>query len=127
MYKKRQKMNMLVVTMYNQKQGFNVFVHQVSRHEFKIKQQLGMNSYNVEFVYGLYDLARNLFFLYINGFEMMQNNLGYEFAHAVHSGDFSELEENKRQIQNNDEDKPLCRTESIDDHTDENMNDKKVE
>jgi len=120
-------MNMLVVTMYNQKQGFNVFVHQVSRHEFKIKQQLGMNSYNVEFVYGLYDLARNLFFLYINGFEMMQNNLGYEFAHAVHSGDFSELEENKRQIQNNDEDKPLCRTESIDDHTDENMNDKKVE
>ena len=124
-------MNMLVVTMYNQKQGFNVFVHQVSRHEFKIKQQLGVNSYNVEFVYGLYDLARNLFFLYINGFEMMQNNLGYEFAHCVHSGNFSELEqleqENKRQIQNNDEDKPLCRTESIDDHTDENMNDKKVE
>jgi len=128
MYKKKTKMNMLVVTMYNQKQGFNVFVHQVSRHEFKIKQQLGVNSYNVEFVYGLYDLARNLFFLYINGFEMMQNNLGYEFAHCVHSGNFSELEEeNKRQIQNNDEDKPLCRTESIDDHTDENMNDKKVE
>ena len=125
MYKKKTKMNMLVVTMYNQKQGFNVFVHQVSRHEFKIKQQLGMNSYNVEFVYGLYDLARNLFFLYINGFEMMQNNLGYEFAHAVHSGDFSELEENKRQIQNNDEDKPLCRTDE--DVTDENMNDKKVE
>jgi len=117
-------MNMLVVTMYNQKQGFNVFVHQVSRHEFKIKQQLGVNSYNVEFVYGLYELARNLFVLYINGFEMMQNNLGYEFAHAVHSGNFSELEEeNKRQIQPSDEDDPLCRTQSIE-HTDENINDK---
>lgn len=124
MYKKRQKMNMLVVSMYNRKQGFNVFVHQVSRHEFKIKQQLGVNSFTTEFCYGLHELAKILFVLYINGFEMIQNNLGYDFAHAVHSGDFSELEqENKRQIQPSDEDDPLCRTQSIE-HTDEDLKDK---
>jgi len=129
-------MNMLVVTMYNIKQGFNVFVHQISRNEFKIKQQLGVNSFTTEFCYGLHELAKILFVLYINGFEMMQNNLGYEFAHCVHSGNFSELEEeNKRQIQlsdrltpvrltqNIDEDDPLCRTQSIE-HTDEDFKDK---
>lgn len=127
-------MNMLVVTMYNIKQGFNVFVHQISRNEFKIKQQLGVNSFTTEFCYGLHELAKILFVLYINGFEMMQNNLGYDFAHAVHSGNFSELEEeNKRQnhlsdrmTQDIDEDDPLCRTQSIEEYTDENMKNKNV-
>ena len=127
-------MNMLVVTMYNSKQGFNTFVHQISRNEFKIKQQLGMNSFSTEFVYGLHELARTLFVLYINGFEVIQCLLGYEVLYAIHSGQFSELEENKRQIQPSDrrssvmtayidEDEALCRTQSIE-HMDEDLKDK---
>ena len=128
-------MNMLVVTMYNSKQGFNTFVHQISRNEFKIKQQLGAHSFTTEFVYGLHELARHLFCLYINGFEVIQCLLGYEVLYAIHSGQFSELEqENKRQIQPSDrrssvrtayvdEDDPLCRTQSIE-HTDEDIKDK---
>ena len=52
-------MNMLVATMFNPKQGFNVFVSLISRHEYKIKHQLGRNSYSTEFFDNKCELAKN--------------------------------------------------------------------
>ena len=83
----------LVVSLYNTTNNYNIFVYQKSRTEFKIKSQIGHNSYSIDYVWGLPDLARTLFCFLINGFSLVTNNINYEFGHAIHSGDFSGLEE----------------------------------
>jgi hypothetical protein len=40
----------------------------------------------------MYELSRTCFCYIINGYEMVTNNLGYEFAYAVHSGVFTEYD-----------------------------------
>tara|TARA_R110001606_G_scaffold121899_4_gene254498 strand:- start:725 stop:1015 length:291 start_codon:yes stop_codon:yes gene_type:complete len=40
----------------------------------------------------MYELAKTCFFYVINGYEMTHNNLGFEFAYAVHAGVFTEFE-----------------------------------
>ena len=84
-------MNYMVVTLFNQKSNQNVFVYQKSRTEYKIKSQIGHNSYSIDYVWGLYELARTCFCYLINGYSLVNNNLGYSFANAIHSGDFSDL------------------------------------
>ena len=84
-------MNYLVVTLFNPKNNLNVFVYQVSGTEFKIKHQISHTSFSIDYVWGLYELARTCFCYMINGYNLVTNNLGYEFAYAVHAGDFSEL------------------------------------
>ena len=83
----------LVVSLYNTTNNYNIFVYQKSRTEFKIKSQIGHTSYSIDYVWGLPDLARTLFCFLINGFSLVTNNINYEFGHAIHSGDFSGLEE----------------------------------
>jgi hypothetical protein len=41
----------------------------------------------------MYELARTCFCYLINGYSLVTNNLGYEFAYSIHSGIFTELEE----------------------------------
>ena len=86
-------MNYLVVTLFNPKSNLNIYVYQKSRTEFKIKHQIGHNSYSIDYCWGKYELTRTCFCYMINGFQLVNNNLDYVFAHAVHTGDFSELEE----------------------------------
>ena len=83
----------MVVTLYNPTNNYNIFVYQKSRSEFKVKSQIGHNSYSIDYVWGLPDLARSVFCFLINGFSLVTNNLGFEFAYSIHSGDFTELEE----------------------------------
>ncbi len=83
----------LVVSLYNTTNNYNIFVYQKSRTEFKIKSQIGHNSYSIDYIWGVPDLARTCFCFLINGFSLVTNNLGFEFGHAIHSGDFSGLEE----------------------------------
>ena len=84
-------MNYLVVTLFNPKNNLNVFVYQKSRTEFKIKHQISYTSYSIDYVWGKYKLARTCFCYMINGFQLVQNNLNYEFAYAIHAGDFTGL------------------------------------
>ena len=86
-----------VVTLYNRLNAFSVNVFQIDRSAFKIKTQIGHHSYSYDYVNNMYDLARSCFFFLINGYELLNNHLQYEFAYAIHSGDFSEYEEYKPQ------------------------------
>ena len=86
-----------VVTLYNRLNAFSVNVFQIDRSAFKIKTQIGHHSYSYDYVNNMYDLARSCFFFLINGYELLNNHLQYEFAYAIHSGDFSEYEEHKPQ------------------------------
>ena len=83
----------LVVNMFNPSNHFNIMVYQRTRTEFKIRTQVGFNSYSDDYVFGMYELARTCFCYLINGYSLVTNNLGYEFAYAIHAGDFSGLEE----------------------------------
>ena len=84
-------MNYMVVTLFNPTNNFNIFVYQQSRTEFKIKSQIGHNSYNIDYCWGVYELARTCFCYMINGYQLVTNNLNYEFAYSIHAGDFSGL------------------------------------
>ena len=83
----------LVVNMFNPSNHFNIMVYQRTRTEFKIRTQVGFNSYSDDYVFGMYELARTCFCYLINGYSLVTNNLGYEFAYAIHAGDFSNLKE----------------------------------
>ena len=82
-----------VVSLHNKTNQFSIHIFQRTRTEFKIRTQVGFNSYSDDYVFGLYELAKSCFCFLINGYELVTNNLGYEFAYAIHSGDFSGLEE----------------------------------
>ena len=82
----------LVVNMINPSNQFNIMVYQRTKFEYKIKTQIGFNSYSTDYVWGLYEVARSCFCYLINGYSLVTNNLGFEFGHAIHSGDFSELD-----------------------------------
>jgi len=86
-----------VVTLYNRLNAFSVNVYQINKNDFKIKTQIGHHSYSYDYVNNMYDLARACFCYLINGYELLNNHLQYEFAYAIHSGDFSEYEEHKPQ------------------------------
>ena len=86
-----------VVTLYNRLNAFFVNVYQIKKSEFKVKVQIGHHSYSYDYVDNLYNLARSCFFFLINGYELLSNHLGFEFAASIHSGDFSEYEEYKPQ------------------------------
>ncbi len=106
-----------VVTLYNRYNGFSVKVFQIKKSEFKIKTQIGHNSYSYDYVDNMYDLSRLCFCYLINGYELLSNHLQYEFAYAIHSGIFSEYEEHKPQEKKIEEKKfegiPLRRCSSF--------------
>ena len=81
-----------VISLYNKSNQFNIDVYQRTKTEYKIRTQIGFNSFSTDYVWGLYDLAKTSFFYIMNGYEMTHNNLGFDFAYAVHAGDFSEFE-----------------------------------
>ena len=82
-----------VVSLHNKSNQFSIEIYQRTRSEFKIKTQVGFRSFSDDYVFGMYELARTCFCFLINGYELVTNNLGYEFAYAVHAGDFSNLKE----------------------------------
>ena len=82
----------LVINMINPSNQFNIMVYQRTKTEFKIRTQIGFNSYSNDYVFGMYELARTCFCYLINGYSLVTNNLGFEFAYSIHSGDFSKLE-----------------------------------
>ncbi len=81
-----------VISLYNKSNQFNIDVYQRTKTEYKIRTQIGFNSFSTDYVWGLYDLAKTSFFYIMNGYEMTHNNLGFDFAYAVHAGDFTEFE-----------------------------------
>ena len=81
-----------VISLYNKTNQFNIDVYQCTKTEFKIRTQIGFNSFSDDYCHGMYELARSMFFYVINGYEMTNNNLGFDFAYAVHAGDFTEFE-----------------------------------
>jgi hypothetical protein len=85
-------LNYKVISLYNKTNHFIIDVYQRTKTEYKVKTQIGFNSFNDDYVWGLYDLSKVCFFYIVNNYEMTQNNLGFEFAYAVHAGDFSEYE-----------------------------------
>ena len=101
-----------VVTLYNRLNAFSVKVYQVEKSKFKIKTQIGHHSYSYDYVYNMYDLARTCFCFLINGYELLSNHLGFEFAASIHSADFSEYEEYKPQ-EKKVEGTPLIRRSSF--------------
>ena len=82
-----------VVSLHNKSNQFSIVIYQRTRTEFKIRTQVGFNSYSNDYVFGMYELARTCFCYLINNYSLVTNNLGYSFAYAIHSGDFTELEE----------------------------------
>ena len=82
-----------VVTLYNKLNAFFVNVYQIDRSVFKIKVQIGHHSYSYDYVDNMYDLARTCFCFLINGYELLSNHLGFEFAHSIHTGIFSDFQE----------------------------------
>ena len=81
-----------VISLYNKSNQFSVDIYQKTKTEFKVRTKIGFTSFNDDYCHGMYELAKTCFFYIINGYEMVTNNLGYEFAYAVHSGVFSEYE-----------------------------------
>ena len=81
-----------VVSLYNKTNQSSVEIYQRTRTEFKIRTKIGFTSFNDEYCYGMYELARTCFCYIINNYEMTHNSLGFEFAYAVHAGVFSEYE-----------------------------------
>ena len=82
-----------VVSLHNKTNQFSIDIFQRTKTEFKIRTQIGFNSYSTDYVWGLYELARTVFCFLINGYELQTNHLGFEFAYSIHSGDFTELKE----------------------------------
>ena len=82
-----------VISLYNKANQFSVEIYQRTKTEFKVRTKIGFTSFNDEYVYGMYELSKTCFFYIINGYEMTHNNLGFEFAYAVHAGVFTEYEE----------------------------------
>ena len=80
-----------VVSLHNKTNQFSIVIYQRTRTEFKIRTQVGFNSYSDDYVWGLYELARTVFCYIMNSYELQTNHLGYDFAYAIHSGDFTEL------------------------------------
>ena len=96
-----------VISLYNKTNNFNIDIFQKTKTEFKVRTQIGFNSYSTDYVWGLYDLAKSCFCYITNGYELVTNNLGFDFAYAVHSGDFTALIEPEKQA----EEPPLTRVE----------------
>ena len=82
-----------VVSLFNNTNQVYINIFQRTKREFEIKTQISFNNYNYEYVWGLYELSRSVFFHIINGYEMIYNDLGYDFEYAVHSGDFKKFEQ----------------------------------
>ena len=85
---------------------------------------IGHNSYNIDYCWGLYELARICFCYVINGHQLINNQLGFSFAYAIHTGEFSEFVEESNEeppliqarcspTRTAYEDNPLTRTDSI--------------
>ena len=81
-----------VISLYNKTNQFSVDIYQRTKTEYKVRSKIGFTSFSDEYCHGMYELARTCFCYIINGYEMVTNNLGYEFAYAVHAGVFSEYE-----------------------------------
>ena len=81
-----------VVSLYNKLNKVYIDIFQQTNTEFKIRTQISFNTYNYEYVWGLYELSRSVSFHIIYGYEMVYNNLGYDFAYAVHAGNFKAFE-----------------------------------
>lgn len=81
-----------VVSLYNKLNKVYIDIFQQTNKEFKIRTQISFNTYNYDYVWGLYELSRSVSLHIIYGYEMVYNNLGYDFAYAVHTGDFKEFE-----------------------------------
>jgi hypothetical protein len=81
-----------VVSLYNNLNQVYIDIFQQPKREFKIRTQISLNTYNYEYVWGLYELSRSVSFHIIYGYEMVYNNLGYDFAYAVHAGNFKAFE-----------------------------------
>ena len=85
-------MNYKVVSLFNKNNQFSVDIYQRTKTEYKVRTKIGFTSFSDDYCHGMYELAKTCFFYAINGYEMTQNNLGFEFAYAVHSGVFTEYE-----------------------------------
>lgn len=81
-----------VISLYNKSNQFTIDIYQRTKTEFKVRTKIGFTSYNDDYCHGMYELAKTCFFYIMNGYEMVHNNLGYEFAYSVHSGNFTEYE-----------------------------------
>ena len=81
-----------VISLYNKTNQFSVDIYQRTKTEYKVRTKIGFTSFNDEYCHGMYELAKTCFVYVINGYEMTQNNLGFEFAYAVHSGNFTDYE-----------------------------------
>ena len=81
-----------VVSLFNKNNQFSVDIYQRTKTEYKVRTKIGYTSYNDEYCHGMYELAKTCFVYIINGYEMTHNNLGFEFAYAVHSGIFTDYE-----------------------------------
>jgi len=101
-----------VVSLYNKLNKVYIDIFQKTNTlqqtniEFKIRTQISFNTYNYEYVWGLYELSRSVSFHIIYGYEMVYNNLGYDFSYAVHAGDFKAF-------------KPPDELQPIEEHTEE--------
>jgi len=85
-------LDLKVVSLYNKTNKVYIDIFHRTKREFKIRTQITFNKYNYDYVWGLYELSRSVFFYIINGYEMVYNNFGYDFSYAVHSGDFKKFE-----------------------------------
>ena len=81
-----------VISLYNKSNQFSVDIFQRTKTEFKVRTKIGFTSFNDDYCHGMYELSKISFFYIMNGYEMTQNNLGFEFAYAVHSGVFTDYE-----------------------------------
>ena len=96
-----------VISLYNKTNQFSVEIYQRTKTEFKVRTKIGFTSYNDDYCHGMYELARTCFFYIINGYEMVHNNLGYEFAYAVHAGVFTEFEPPFKEPAKEEEETPI--------------------
>ena len=85
-------MDYKVVSLYNKMNRFTIDIYQRTKSEYKVRTQINYNSYHDDYIFGLYDLTKTVFCYIINNYEMTINNLGFDFAYAVHSGDFTQYE-----------------------------------
>lgn len=99
-----------VISLYNKTNNFNIDIFQKTKTEFKVRTQIGFNSFSTDYVWGMEELAKSCFCFIINGYEMVTNNLGFDFVYAAHSGDFSELIEPPFKEQEPPPPPPLTRT-----------------
>ena len=96
-----------VISLYNKSNQFSIDIFQRTKTEFKVRTKIGFTSYNDDYCHGMYELAKTCFFYIINGYEMVTNNIGYEFAYAVHSGNFTEYEPPFKEQEKEEEEPPI--------------------